>query len=310
MPEGPGADVRAAAERRTAVEELCRFGPDKRLFGVLSKSAQASDTAVLMLNAGSVHHIGPNRVYVNLARALAARGRHSLRFDLASIGDSVAPPGVPENHPYPPTAGRDVRAALDFLARRGYRDFILLGLCSGAHTAFHAALDFSERNIEQVILINPLTFHWEEGMNLDVSGKALAASYYQGVLRDPSRWPALLRRKIPWAKVAALAHAQAAALWKSYYGQAREWLLPAARSALSRDLQRLYDLKRPLHLVLAEGDPGLDLMLANARRTTGKGLRSGAIRLKVIGDADHTFSRAAPRTELIDYLCELLGART
>ena len=66
-------------------------------------------------------------------------------------------------------------------------------------------------------------------------------------------------------------------------------------------------MKRPLNLVLAEGDPGLDIMMANARRAAGKGLRSGAIRLKVIADADHTFSRAAPRAELIDYLCGLLG---
>jgi len=303
--EGLQAEAASSVER----EELCRFGPERRLFGVLCRSAQASDCAVLMLNAGSVHHIGPNRVYVTLARALAARGRHSLRFDLASIGDSVAPPGAPENHPYPPTAARDVRAALDFLARRGYRNFIVLGLCSGAHTAFHAALDFPERDIRQVILINPLTFHWKEGMSLDVSGKAQAASYYKGVLRDPSRWPALLHRKIPWAKAAALARTQAAALWKSHYGQAREWLLPAARSELSRDLQRLYGLRRPLDLVLAEGDPGLDLMMANARRATAKGLKSGAIRLKVIGGADHTFSRAAPRAELIDYLCGLLALR-
>ncbi|HUR39650.1 MAG TPA: alpha/beta fold hydrolase, partial [Verrucomicrobiae bacterium] len=152
------------------VERVCRFGADAHLFGILSRTSDDADKpAVLIFNGGAVHHVGPNRVYVTLARHLASMGFACLRFDLEGIGDSVLRKPGRENHPYPEHAIADARAAMDFLRERyGYRRFIAMGLCSGAHTAFHTALALEDDSIEELVLINPFAFYWKEGMSLDV----------------------------------------------------------------------------------------------------------------------------------------------
>ena len=79
-------------------EQLCRFGADEHLFGILSRTSHSTERlAVLIFNAGSVHHVGPNRVSVTLARNLAAWGFPCLRFDHEGIGDSVRRGGGREN---------------------------------------------------------------------------------------------------------------------------------------------------------------------------------------------------------------------
>ena len=55
------------------------------------RRAEAGQPWVVLLNAGIIHRIGPNRLYVQLARRLASRGHAVLRFDLAGIGDSEPP---------------------------------------------------------------------------------------------------------------------------------------------------------------------------------------------------------------------------
>ena len=48
--------------------------------------------AAILLGAGLVHRVGPNRLTVRLARRLAARGIASVRFDHRGIGDSAPRP--------------------------------------------------------------------------------------------------------------------------------------------------------------------------------------------------------------------------
>jgi len=120
-------------------ERVFRFGPDENLLGVLTEpSAEVTGPAVLWLNAGVLHHVGPFGWYVTLARRLAERGTLSFRFDLSGIGDS---PVRNDSVPALDGAIRDVTAAMDFLARkRQVRHFVLIGLCSGAVLAHHVAV--------------------------------------------------------------------------------------------------------------------------------------------------------------------------
>jgi hypothetical protein len=43
----------------------------------------------IFFNIGLNHRVGPQRVQVELARALAVQGFASLRFDLSGLGDSA-----------------------------------------------------------------------------------------------------------------------------------------------------------------------------------------------------------------------------
>jgi len=93
---------------------------------------------VLFLNAGLLHHVGPNRLHVSLARRLSGAGLRSLRFDLSGIGDS----GPRQN-----ALGRDesmvseTQEAMDALAAsHGVDRFVLFGICTGADQAVRVAL--------------------------------------------------------------------------------------------------------------------------------------------------------------------------
>lgn len=105
------------------------------LSGVFSKANSGTDKpVVIMVNSGLLHHIGPYRLYTNLARRMAEAGIDSLRFDLTNVGDSL--PGE-TNLGYITQTNTDIQQAIDFLQRvYNHRKFIILGVCSGADDAF------------------------------------------------------------------------------------------------------------------------------------------------------------------------------
>src|SRR5689334_20064244 len=82
----PSAPDAASAE--DAAENAIVFGGDVRLVGIVTTPAEtrADRTGVILLNAGVVHRVGPNRLYVTLARRLAQAGLTVLRFDHSGIG--------------------------------------------------------------------------------------------------------------------------------------------------------------------------------------------------------------------------------
>jgi dienelactone hydrolase len=122
-------------------EQVARFGKWRSLAGVVTQPAapppRADMPAVLLLNAGLLHHVGPNRLHVALARRLAGAGVRSLRFDLSGIGDS----GVrADNLPRVESAVEETREAMDHLARvHGAQRFVLFGICAGAEQALRVA---------------------------------------------------------------------------------------------------------------------------------------------------------------------------
>ncbi len=139
----------------------------ERLFGILSEPAagqRAGATAVLF-NAGSVRRIGPNRMWVEIARSWAARGVPTLRIDLSGVGDSDG-----DERPYLSTAAYYVPelteravAVLDALGSRGLPNrFILGGLCSGAYWSFACASQ--DERVIGALMINLWTFAWSDDL--------------------------------------------------------------------------------------------------------------------------------------------------
>ncbi len=122
------------------IETPLLLGPEGSMLGILSRppSARRPDFALLMFNAGVLSRIGPHRMNVKLARAFAARGVISLRFDLSLQGDSRSDSGSGSR---PTTAADDIVAAMDHLQRHfGITRYAVLGICSGAVNALSAAI--------------------------------------------------------------------------------------------------------------------------------------------------------------------------
>ena len=122
-------------------EKAVRFGKTRSLVGIVTEASSGAGRdagpAVIMLNSGILHHIGACRLHVKLARTLAPAGYTVMRFDHSGIGDSDA---RRETLPFETSAVLDVQEAMDYLtATRGAREFVLMGLCSGADMAFKVA---------------------------------------------------------------------------------------------------------------------------------------------------------------------------
>jgi pimeloyl-ACP methyl ester carboxylesterase len=122
-------------------ERACTFGSQGGLVGILCEPLGGSVPSlpgVLLLNAGLDHHVGPNRLNVDLARHLAGLGFTSLRFDLSGLGDSEPRRDQRSDEE---RAVADVADAMDFLGElRGVSGFVVIALCSGVDPAHAVAV--------------------------------------------------------------------------------------------------------------------------------------------------------------------------
>lgn len=138
------------------------------LFGLLTYPAERGTTpTVVFLNSGYDHHAGWAYQWARTARTLAAQGIPSLRFDMANIGDAAARHGDPEQVLYGEGQQADIAAALDMLAERGETSVVLVGRCSGAFAAFHAAA--RDARIAAAVVINPLRMVWDPDEDVEVA---------------------------------------------------------------------------------------------------------------------------------------------
>jgi pimeloyl-ACP methyl ester carboxylesterase len=287
-------------------EELLQIPGQTPLFGVLTRPRGERDRErplVILSNSGSVHQVGPNRVYVDLARDLAISGYPSLRFDLRNLGDSILGRPPAENHPYPDTALQDVDAVIDWARHeKGYDRFIMSGICSGAYTAFRAGCELIDQRLIGVIPVNPLTFHWHQGLSLAIPPPTYQtirdAKYYEGAARDPKKWLRLLRGESNLTRLASFFVRRA----RDVVGDAARDLLETLRlrelSRLSKDLARYDDAGRRIDFVFSRSDPGHGILVAEARGMVRRLARHNRLSLSFIEGADHTFSRKEWRAQL------------
>lgn len=138
-------------------ERAVTFGPNRSLVGIATTPippAPENRPAVILLNAGLIHRVGANRLYVRVARALAQAGYPVFRFDFSGIGDSETRQDVLD---LDEALRLDIADALAHMeASQSSRSFVLFGLCSGANNGFRYAVQ--DDRITAVVLIDPVAF--------------------------------------------------------------------------------------------------------------------------------------------------------
>lgn len=319
-PRSHRSPAAAPAPATTTVEGVTetpvQFGDGGRLFGVVAEPTTtpgATDRpAIVLLNVGANHHVGPNRMYVVLARDLAALGHVSFRFDVAGLGDSTTAPGAPDNRLYSKDSVGDVKTAMDFLTQiRGVRRFVLVGLCSGAYLAFHTCVE--DGRVAGQILLNPQTFEWKEGDSLELSVRRsfLSTRYYARALRDYRVWVRALQGDVNVRGITG-------ALRERFEARARAGLQRLAARVLGRqhaqsDIERAFQAmsKRGVEslLVFSFEDGGLDMIEKHLGRGARRMRRSGNFTMEIIEGADHTFTPIASQKVLYGVLERFVTAR-
>jgi len=300
------------------IENIISYGPDNKRFAILTEpqiKPHPQHPIIILSNSGANHRVGPNRLYVLLARELSRKGFRCLRIDVNGLGDSVISDSDNENIVYISNSSDEIRMAMqsfgdDYLERK----YIVMGLCSGSYFSFNAALDLKDVNIVKCILINPLTFYWEKGMSLELSPTKNFShwNWYMSAIRNPASWIKMLKGKIAFA-----------ALTKTVLNRIKI-VISSRISSIAEDnklndnitngnklngntckhnlagcLKDIIYNKTHLYFVLARKDPGYDILMMGAGKVVKKLIRRGEINIDFIENADHTFSKVVPRCDLI-----------
>jgi pimeloyl-ACP methyl ester carboxylesterase len=252
-----------------------------RLFGILAMPAAgpAADFALVLSNAGAVRRIGPNRMWVEVARRWAARGVPTLRVDIEGLGDSEG-----DETRYAETAemyasdlASQLSAAVDELERRGVASrFAAGGLCAGAFWSFHALRQ--DPRIQTALMLNLFSFFWDDELP--------AAHEVRRIRRlvRPSTWRRIVRGEVTGRQIRAILRwiVRTPIDLRARIARRRHHL-----DSVDQALQQLdRDDKRAV-LLLGRGEPLVDRLRREGRLERLD--RWPALELHQLPTRDHTF---------------------
>lgn len=297
----------------TLTERPVIFGDsDTKLFGIATepREGEGRHRGVILLNAGADWHIGANRLYVSLARQWARHGYYVLRMDLSGIGESGRRHGRPANEVFSPLALEDIRAAIEFMrGQYEVNDITLGGLCSGAYHSLRAAVAMLPVN--RILLVNPENFFWREGTRLDelqLADVVRNPSVYRERIFSAAAWKKLLSGEVNIWRVAKVYIKRVLMTLESRFRDLSRRLRIRLSQDLGWELENL--AARGIHVtfIFARGEPGIDLLKLQAGSSIKR--LSEYCRVRIVDDADHTFSRSRDRKNLERILSEELFVRS
>ena len=288
-------------------EQVVLLGPSRRMVGIVTEPAQGDRTdrpAAILLSAGLIHRVGPNRLYVKLARRLAAQGTPVLRFDLSGVGDSQP---RSDHLPYLSSSVLEAREAMNWLqSTRNINRFLLIGHCAGAINSFRTARQ--DPRVAGLAMIN-IEAGDERWTRYDRERKMgrFFASYYRHSLADRDKWIRLLTGRAHYRKIAS-------AIWNGVVGHRLSALIfrlrrkppsadpapetPPEVASAPHDLRALAERgARPL-FVFPENSTGHEYVRNLFGATFDELHRAGKIQVRMISQADHLYTLQASQEQL------------
>ena len=221
---------------------------------------------IVLLNAGLVHRVGPFRLYVPLARALAARGFQVVRFDQPGVGDAP-------NKDDPDEAGVISRIFDELSAHLQTNEFIVGGLCSAADLGWRVAHD--DKRVRGLLLLDPVA---KGGLWFQLGQLRLF------VRRKPSTWLPMIRQRVFNRR-------------KPGNVDFRDW--PAADDVRAQFEKFIADDIAVLAIYTGGAAP----YFTHARQigtTFGEAARDPHVHFEYWPECDHTFMLSADQQRLID----------
>jgi pimeloyl-ACP methyl ester carboxylesterase len=289
-------------------ETALTFGDEGALVGVLTTPAdmrkRSHSHAVILLNSGIVHRVGVNRLYVKLARQVAALGVPVLRFDFAGIGDSLH---RRDSTGFVPAAIAETREAMSLVGPlTGADRFVLIGICSGAVIAFRTAL--ADARAHAAVLINPLGHLHGEACLVSESylSKVRSRHYLRLAMRSSFRQSIWLRAVTGRIDLIPMLGAFRKGFRLSK-GLSRPTDEDGAVDA-AREMMLLTDRGVRLKEIHAEADEGLDYVRLRLGPRADEIWRRPGMSHEVIKCANHTFTRLWAQQQLLASITEWVAA--
>ncbi|MFT3698977.1 MAG: hypothetical protein QM831_37875 [Kofleriaceae bacterium] len=242
-------------------------------------------SALILLNAGAVRRIGPNRLHVMLARELD--DVLVIRADLSGLGDSPLRVGSPDNMVYSDHAVEDVGRLVDWAHAQGASKVTVGGLCSGAYHAQKAAA--AGQAIDRVIAINPLTFFWTPDTPLDATSARVTseAKRYGASAMSLASWKKLLSGGVDVRRVAGIVGRRVRNTLEHRGREVLRRLRVPLKKDLGTELAHLDKRGVGVHYIFVPSDPG-EAMLREEGGSIVK--RAKSVTIENIDGPDHTFT--------------------
>ncbi len=298
----PAPPPRAVLRLDGLMEAPVEFGPGNGMFGILCRPDQpvAGTPAMLLPTTGVDPCSGLSRMWTDLARQLARRGITSLRFDMTGVGESQGShTSDPMTASYHPDRIADLECAVDALAAQSFDQVTVVGYCSGAYAAWHAAIN--DKRIGGLLAGNLVYFNLQTMLADDVL-RLQPGSSRLGLGRGP------ITRLLPAHGLAALRRLDdqlRTAIPRPIRHVLRGW--EADQKQTRRHVRALTARGCAVRIVMAEDDHGH----VRLRRAFGERPRlpKGA-ELTVIADTDHQFSDRRHRAHFLELAADFVLRRS
>ena len=274
-------------------EEALLLGPQQLNVGVFTSAADNADRrsniATICITAGLLHHVGPHRVHVLLARALAKIGISTLRFDLSGIGDSSV---RADDLPAQEVPVQEINDAIFELETRGFKRFILFGICSGAAQALKAAA--GNPKIAGIVLVNTGS---DDG-NTEVDPQPAAQMYLRYSFWKLNAWKNFFTGKINYR---ALIITLFSALIHKLKGPDKNET--SVEERLQSRIQPFMQQGTSILMVLSDRHTQIYTLYEKAFEK----LQCAQFKILVYDDTDHLFTSLSLQQDLIDRICQWSG---
>ena len=269
---------------------------DAKLVGILHLPTAPNRRGVVVVVGGPQYRAGSHRQFVLLARDLAEAGYAVLRFDYRGMGDSAGDFAGFE------AVETDIRAAVDTLCDRvpGVGEVVLWGLCDGAAAiAFYAAGD---PRVTGIVLINPWV---REPSSL---ARVRIHHYYLPRLASLSFWRRLIGLEIGLARslragIGTLGAAVLGPLWRRREPTGRSSERRPSGTLPERVAGSLRRFPGQALVVLSGNDltaQEFEGSVLNAR-SMRRWRRRSQVTVRLLPEADHTYSTRASRQKVHDW---------
>lgn len=240
--------------------------------GQLHPGRPDATTAVVLFNAGAIHRVGPFRLHVALARALARQGFPVARVDQPGVGDAIGPAARP--------MASLAEGLLDHLqAVTGCRRFVVGGICSAADLGWKLALQ--DTRVAGLVLVDPVARRAHPAHRLG----QLSMLWQRG----PAGWADLLRRRL---------HPGAAPVQPAD-SELRDWPAPGQEGP---QLERLVGRGVELFVLYTGGAADYMTHRWQFYGGFGRAARDPRVHFQHWRHCDHLFYRPDDRDRLVDAL--------
>jgi len=267
-------------------ERVFTFGTDGILMGVLTEPspevARAGAPVLVVSNVGLNPRIGPQRVWVELARTAAKAGFTTFRFDLNGLGDSLSRRDARGDLE---RAAVDLSEALDFLQKRGAAKFVTIGMCSGVDPVHRVAT--VDPRIAGAVFLDGYTY---ETPRSKLNRHVLRHLTIPGMTR-------MIRRRLP--RIGGPEVGEAEEIYVRDYPEPRQ-LAADLDAMLARNARLLFIFSGGVWMSFNYPEQFFEMLPTDFR---------GRIEVELRREADHTYLIPAERARMVSRVTQWLTER-